>query len=208
MAAATSGRARARSPLARGVATARLLAPFYVANGLTLLRLVGAPGVVVLLLSEQALAALALFTAAALTDAMDGFVARRFNGASPLGRLLDPLADKLLVGSVALALAALGAVPAWLAALAIGRDAALGAGALVVRRRAAFRIEPLVIGKACTLAQLLYLGAAIAERGGLAVAGPIAVVLLPIATLLTLLSAVAYLGSGIGRWHAGAAARR
>lgn len=208
MAAATSGRPRAPSVLARAAGVARALAPFYAANVLTLGRLAATPLVVLLLLAGRAEAAFWLFLAAAATDAADGFVAKRFNGASALGRVLDPLADKLFVGCTILTLAALGQAPAALAVLVIGRDVALALGTLLVRRRAGFRVEPLVVGKASTVAQLAFLGATIGGQAGITGLAALAVVLLPVAAALTLVSAVAYLGTGIGWARAGIARLR
>lgn len=80
------------------------------------------PLVVYLLVRDQREAALWLFAIAGLSDAVDGFVARRFNQRTRLGAILDPLADKLLIVATALALAWLGLLPAWLAAIIVGRD--------------------------------------------------------------------------------------
>jgi cardiolipin synthase len=93
--------------------------------------------------------------AAGVTDALDGWVARRFGGVSRLGALLDPLADKALLVAGYVALAMAGAVPAWLAVLVVGRDAAILLVAAVllalgVRRR----FPPSVWGKLSTFWQI------------------------------------------------------
>jgi CDP-diacylglycerol--glycerol-3-phosphate 3-phosphatidyltransferase len=69
--------------------------------------------------------ALVLFLLAALTDALDGFLARRWGQTSKLGTLLDPVADKLLVASTLIALVQRDAIPAWVAIVQIGRDIAV-----------------------------------------------------------------------------------
>jgi len=70
---------------------------------------------------------------AGLSDAVDGYIARRFNQQSKLGSILDPLADKALVGAVALPLALTGALQPWVVALMITRDVGLVLGVLVMR---------------------------------------------------------------------------
>lgn len=104
-----------------------------------------------------------IFLAAALTDAADGFVAKRLSGTTPVGAVLDPVADKLLLASLLLSLAVIGALPWWLAALSLARDALIVAGSLLWRLLdPAFRVVPSRLGKLCTLVQLLLVGAALA----------------------------------------------
>src|SRR5258706_3121863 len=76
---------------------------------------------------------LLLFVLAAASDGLDGWLAKRFGWASRLGKLLDPLADKLLLVSVFLVLCWLHQVPAWLGLIAVGRDFMIGLGALAYR---------------------------------------------------------------------------
>jgi CDP-diacylglycerol--glycerol-3-phosphate 3-phosphatidyltransferase len=98
---------------------------------------------------------------AALTDALDGFLARRFKAASRAGEVLDPIADKVLLSGAFFAMVLNGAVEIWLAALVIGRDVlilALG-GALI--RTTGRRFPPSIWGKASTLLQALFVVALI-----------------------------------------------
>lgn len=74
-----------------------------------------------------------LFFVAGFTDGLDGFLARRFDWRSPLGAVLDPVADKLMTLSTFATLAVVGLTPWWLAALVIGRDVVIVGGALVYR---------------------------------------------------------------------------
>lgn len=78
-------------------------------------------------------AALGLFMVAALSDGLDGYLAKRNGWTSDLGRFLDPLADKLLLVAVFITCAWNGLLPAWLAAAAIARDLMIGGGALIYR---------------------------------------------------------------------------
>jgi len=98
------------------------------ANLLTILRLVLVPFVVSAILDGRHFLALALFAGAAVTDLLDGAVARRFRLATPVGAWLDPVVDKCLLSGVFLALACAGTVPWWLVFLIFGRDLYILAG--------------------------------------------------------------------------------
>jgi cardiolipin synthase len=105
--------------------------------------------------------ALALFMLAAFSDGLDGYLAKRFNWTSALGKVLDPAADKLLLVTVFVEGTWLGLVPWWVTAAAVARDVMIALGALIYR--ACFgpiRGRPTIISKINTAAQLLYLAAA------------------------------------------------
>jgi cardiolipin synthase len=105
----------------------------------------------------QQLPALALFVAAAVSDGLDGYLAKRFNWTSELGKFLDPLADKLLLVTVFVESAWLGLIPWWLTAAVVARDVLIGLGALVYRLWfGALHGRPTVISKVNTAAQLVY----------------------------------------------------
>ena len=95
------------------------------ANKITLLRILMSPLVVVLLYFPGpvtcALAAL-IFIFAAITDYADGYIARKYQYVTSMGKFLDPLADKLLISSVLIMLAALGWAPAWVVIVIIARE--------------------------------------------------------------------------------------
>lgn len=76
---------------------------------------------------------LALFLVAAVSDGLDGYLAKRFDWTTELGKVLDPVADKLLLVSVFVTLTLLGMVPLWLAATAVARDLVIAGGAGVYR---------------------------------------------------------------------------
>ncbi|MGM0454421.1 MAG: CDP-diacylglycerol--glycerol-3-phosphate 3-phosphatidyltransferase [Thermodesulfobacteriota bacterium] len=97
-------------------------------NSLTLYRVAAVPLLIVLLLFDNRLAAFLaalVFTAAAITDYFDGYFARRYGLVSNLGKILDPLADKMLVSSAFIMLIPLGRVPAWIVCIIIGRELAV-----------------------------------------------------------------------------------
>ena len=97
-------------------------------NTLTLFRIATIPVIVILMLYPNRLScfvAAILFSAAAITDYFDGYIARRFGLVSNLGKVMDPVADKLLVSSAFIMLTAQGWVPAWMVCIIIGREIAV-----------------------------------------------------------------------------------
>jgi cardiolipin synthase (CMP-forming) len=105
----------------------------------------------------QHFAALALFIVAALSDGLDGYLAKRFDWTSELGKFLDPAADKLLLITVFVQAAWLGLVPWWLTAAVVARDVMIGLGALIYRLWfGPLHGRPTVLSKVNTAAQLLY----------------------------------------------------
>ena len=97
-------------------------------NTLTLFRIATIPIIVILMLYPTRLSCLVaglLFSAAAITDYFDGYIARRFGLVSNLGKVMDPVADKLLVSSAFIMLTAEGWVPAWMVCIIIGREIAV-----------------------------------------------------------------------------------
>ena len=118
---------------------------FTVPNALSLLRLFMVPIVVALLLGGVDGLAAALFVLAALTDFLDGRIARRA-GPTRLGRILDPVADRLMLSSVAVVLAMRDLLPAWAVAILVGRDLLTLVGSLVVGSK--IRVNR--VGKAAT----------------------------------------------------------
>lgn len=123
-------------------------------NALTAARILLTPVVGYFLARDDARTALPLLAAAALTDAADGWLARRLEARTALGAYLDPIADKLLAATVFLGLAAAGRLPWWLAVLVLGRDVLIllfaGWALRFTRLR---RFPPSVWGKASTVVQ-------------------------------------------------------
>ena len=118
------------------------------ANALTCLRILAIPVVITLLLEGEDTAAAAVFVVAAATDFLDGRLARRRGGSgtSHLGTILDPVADRLMLSSVAIVLAVLGLLPALLVAILVGRDVLALLGSLVFQGK----IKVNKVGKAAT----------------------------------------------------------
>ncbi len=151
-----------------------------IATRVTLLRFLGIPVFVAMMvyyrlsLADGApqegyrSAALLVFLLVALTDALDGFLARSRGEITRLGAILDPLADKLLLWSAIVMLTAPGQpalrpqLPVWFALIAFSRDALLGVGAFALRHHTgAFEIRPTLIGKAATALQMASVVAAL-----------------------------------------------
>jgi len=89
-----------------------------------------------------------------VTDFLDGFLARRFHQVSTLGKVLDPLADRLVLVTGVLAITIYGAVPAWLAAVVLGRELVVSLAVLALVALKARRIDVLWVGKAGTFGLL------------------------------------------------------
>ncbi len=97
-------------------------------NVITLSRVAAVPLLVILLMYPGKLTcflAAIVFTLASITDYYDGYLARKMNLVSNLGKMMDPLADKLLVSSAFIMLVSLNFMPAWIACLIIGRELAV-----------------------------------------------------------------------------------
>ena len=97
-------------------------------NQLTLFRIAAVPIIIILMLFPNRICTLIaglLFSAAAITDYLDGFLARKKGQVTTLGKVMDPVADKLLVSSAFIMLTSLGWVPAWMACIIIGRELAV-----------------------------------------------------------------------------------
>jgi cardiolipin synthase len=128
-------------------------------NLLTALRLAASPALVALLWRGHDYAALIVFVIAGATDALDGYLAKRFNLQSRFGRYMDPAADKLLMLTSFIALMVLGVTPIWLTALVITRDAAIVIGIGLAHLWALpVRATPSFLGKVSTAVQVSYVG--------------------------------------------------
>ncbi|HUG80310.1 MAG TPA: CDP-diacylglycerol--glycerol-3-phosphate 3-phosphatidyltransferase [Bryobacterales bacterium] len=129
-----------------------------VPNQLTLLRMLLLPFVLISMIYGYHEASLWLFFVAAVTDAIDGIIARRFNQKTRLGQYLDPIADKLLLSSCFVAQAVIGTIPWWVTIFVLLRDVMIIATALVVVLTTTVRsFPPSGFGKANTVVQIVTL---------------------------------------------------
>lgn len=135
-------------------------------NAICVLRILLTWPTVVAISEQRYSLALGLFALAAISDGLDGFLAKRFGWTSELGRVLDPLADKLLLVAVFLTCAWQGLVPVWLAAAAIARDVLIALGAGIYRCWfGPLHGRPTWISKLNTALQIVLLIGAIVQAG-------------------------------------------
>ncbi len=162
-------------------------------NTLTLARIVLVPLVVWLIVTHEMLAAFVLFLLAGVSDAADGYLAKRFQWRTELGAYLDPIADKLLLVSIYVTLGFANHLPAWLVIAVVSRDILIiGAFLLSWVLSRPVPIHPLLVSKANTFAQIVLAGLVLAELGlGLGLDGLVRI-LIPVTGTLTIISAGAY----------------
>jgi cardiolipin synthase len=126
-----------------------------VPNLITLARLLSVPLTIWLILGDSYATAFWVFLCAGASDALDGFIAKRFDCRTQLGAVLDPVADKALLGSVFVALGIAGLLPNWLVILVVFRDVLIIGGYMLIQTTAMPRqFDPLYISKINTLMQI------------------------------------------------------
>ncbi len=131
--------------------------PKYIPNAICIVRIILVAPIVWSLLEGRYGLALGLILIAGLSDALDGFLARRFDWRTRLGGLLDPAADKLLMFSAYVTLAVIGWVPFWFSAIVVGRDIIIITGTIVYQLRVApIHGEPTGVSKLNTFLQILF----------------------------------------------------
>ena len=126
-------------------------------NAISLLRIAMIAPILMYIVDGRYDLALILFFVAGFSDGVDGFLAKRYDWHTRIGALLDPIADKLLVGGTFIALVFTGLIPIWLAALVVVRDVVIVGGATVYN----FLIKPIEgeptrISKLNTALQLMF----------------------------------------------------
>lgn len=135
-------------------------------NLITLGRLFCVPVAIWLVLTGEIAAAFWIFVAAGLSDAVDGFIAKRFNLRSRLGAFLDPAADKALLVSMYVTLGVSQLLPVWLVILVVFRDVVIiGAFLLVTALSQPMRWEPLLVSKLNTALQIALVGVLLFQAG-------------------------------------------
>jgi cardiolipin synthase len=135
-------------------------------NLITLARILLVPVVVWAIASNQMLVAFLLFAVAGISDAVDGFLAKRFGMASQLGAFLDPLADKVLIVSIYVSFGIVDVLPRWLVILVVSRDLLIVGGIIfswIVNKPVS--VKPHMVSKINTAVQLLLVGLVLAALG-------------------------------------------
>lgn len=139
----------------------------YIPNLITVLRVAAAPVLVLLLNYQSYELALLLFIVAGISDALDGFIAKRFNFESKFGAILDPVADKVLLVSCFVMLTLLGHLPFWLLVIVAFRDILIVGGYLVLTMlKGSVKLSPSVLSKLNTLFQICLVAIALANLAG------------------------------------------
>jgi len=137
--------------------------------------------------------ALVFFIVAAASDGVDGYLAKRFNWTSELGKFLDPLADKLLIMSVFVEAAWLAVIPWWITAAVVARDVMIGLGALIYRLWfGPLHGRPTRFSKVNTAAQLLYISFVLLNAAFGVPPGDVLAAMALLTLLTTVLSGVHY----------------
>ena len=172
-------------------------------NLITLARILLVPVVVWAIASDEMRIAFLLFLAAGLSDAVDGFLAKRFGMATELGAYLDPLADKAMIVSIYVALGIADAIPRWLVILVVSRDIMIvGAVILSWLVDKPVTLKPLMVSKLNTVG---------ADRAGTVRAGvarlhfdgePVLTILMALVAILTLLSIAFYVAEWVRHMNA------
>jgi len=165
-----------------------------VPNSITLFRIALVPVFLVLQLSHEPEWALACFTTAAISDGLDGMLARLLNQRTKLGGVLDPIADKLLILAALVSLVMERRLPLWLLGINLGRDLLMVIGALMVAyKRLELPTEPSRIGKYATFFMVsTVILALISDIPGTPVMRPYVVVLAFVAAQCLLVSTAQY----------------
>ena len=135
-------------------------------NLITIGRLVLVPVLIMMIVNDRWQAAFILFVVAGLSDALDGYLAKRHGMASELGAYLDPIADKALIVSIYITLAILGVIPSWLVILVVSRDIMIVSAVILswVMQKPV-PIAPMIVSKLNTAAQIGFAALVLGSRG-------------------------------------------
>ena len=165
-----------------------------VPNLITLFRIFMVPLIIWLIISGEFLLAFLVFVLAGVSDAVDGFIAKRFELTTELGAYLDPIADKLLLVSIYVSLGMRNILPAWLVILVVSRDILIiGAFLLSWMLDKPVRVTPLMVSKANTTVQIILAATVLGTLGFGVELSDLIWVLIAAVALFTVLSAAAYL---------------
>lgn len=163
-------------------------------NLITLARLFAVPGILYAIAIGQYELSFVIFVAAGVSDALDGFIAKRFDLATTLGAWLDPIADKALLVSVFVALGFQGHIPPWLVIVVVSRDLLI-VGAILLARLMDVEIpvRPIFVSKINTSLQIVLM-AVVLWTLGYGASYPMLVLLLSVGVVVTtVVSGVQYL---------------
>ena len=168
-------------------------------NLITLGRILLVPVVVWAIATPGAMwIAFVLFVAAGASDAVDGYLAKRFHMTTELGSYLDPLADKALIVSIYLTLGINGLIPRWLVILVVSRDILIVGGIMLSWVIGSpLKIKPLLVSKLNTVAQIVFACVVLGSLGFNYEWPTLTLVLMGLVAVLTLLSVAAYVAEWV-----------
>lgn len=175
-------------------------------NLITLGRILLVPVVVWAIASGAMWIAFLLFLAAGVSDAVDGFLAKRFSMTTVLGAYLDPLADKALIVSIYLTLGINNLIPGWLVILVVSRDIMIvGAVMLSWLVGTPLKVKPLLVSKLNTAAQIVFACVVLGTLGFDYKLPLLTLTLMGLVAVLTLLSIAAYVAEWVRHMNSTAA---
>lgn len=161
-------------------------------NKLTTLRMILVPVFIVLYLNKLAIPALIVFIIASATDFLDGHLARKHGLVTDYGKIMDPLADKLLVTSAFVCMVETGAVPSWMVIVILAREFLI-TGLRAVAANKGVVIAAAWSGKVKTVTQMIAIIFLLLENWPFSLIGfPFATIMLWIAVIMTVYSGVEY----------------
>ena len=164
-------------------------------NFISLLRLLCVPLTVWLIINSQIFAAFWVFVFASISDALDGFIAKRFNLQTELGAFLDPIADKALLVSVFITLGHSGFLSFWLVLLVVFRDGLILVGAFLYHLiHQNLQMEPLLISKLNTAAQFILVILVLGLHGYSVANSVLIEIMVYIVAVTAFISGAAYVG--------------
>lgn len=173
-------------------------------NKLSLLRIILVPLFLVFLLVQfnaydeyAKYVAIGIFVIAALTDSLDGYFARKHGLITKLGKLIDPLADKMLISGALIALVSMGQISAWPAFIIITREFAV-TGLRTLASAEGVVISASIWGKMKTILQIIAIVAVMVDTNVFSMPFGVHEILIWLATLVTIISGVDYFVKG---WH-------
>ena len=158
---------------------------------LTVTRIFLVPVVMVVILTKNEHLGVVVFLAACLTDLLDGYLARKRKQETTLGKLLDPVADKLLMSAAFISLVEVGVAPAWMVVIVVGREFAVtGLRSIAISQGVAIGASPW--GKYKTASQVVAVVLLLLGPGTLGRFASLGVLALWVVVLLAILSAADY----------------
>ena len=158
------------------------------------------PVTVWLILNNFILAAFWLFVVAGVSDAIDGYLAKRWDQVTEFGKYLDPLADKALLVSIYITLGVQGHLESWLVIMVVFRDIMI-VGAVILYQTMVRRLDmnPLIVSKVNTLAQIVLAALVLGSKGFDVDTGLFFEMMIGIVVVTTLISGLSYLGVIMGQ---------